>query len=96
MFQGHQLAVYIFTYNNLCLNLNFFFSTGKNLTFHSMIMQQTGTILDISKFTTQCVNTEHIVGQKSTCPQQDNEANKNKESYETNARVCGVHYTFFP
>jgi len=41
-----------------------------------------GTILDISKFTTQCLNTDYIVGQKSSCPQQDNEANKNKDHIE--------------
>ena len=59
-----------------------------------MAMQQTGTILDISKFTTQCVNIEYIVGQWSSCPQQDNKVNKDQESYQINARVCGKHNAF--
>jgi len=89
MFQVSEVAVYICTYNNLCLNLNVLCSIGKNVTFHSTTMQQPGTILDISKFTTQCVNTEYIVGQSSSCSQQDNEANKGKESHQMNSIVCG-------
>ena len=70
MFQVSQVAVYNFTRIKLCLNLNFLCSAGNNVTFHSMAMQQTGTVLGISKFTTQCVNREYIFGQRLSCPQQ--------------------------
>jgi hypothetical protein len=61
-----------------------------------MAVQKPEIILDISKFTTQCVNIENIVGQRYSCLQQDNEVNKDQESYQINARVCGEHNAFSP
>jgi len=50
-------ALYISIYIWLGLILNFMCSTAKNVTSHSSLMNPPGTALDISKFTTHCVNT---------------------------------------
>jgi len=45
-----------FTYNKLCLIFNFLCSIVQDVTSHSPVMQQTGTVLDILKLPTQCVS----------------------------------------
>ena len=52
----NSLSLCILTYNNLCLILNLLCCTENNVTSYSTVMQQTGTVLDISKFYTQCVS----------------------------------------
>jgi hypothetical protein len=54
-------AFYIFTYNSLCLILKLLCSTAKKFKLHSLAMEQTGTVLDISNLTPKLVRTCKIV-----------------------------------
>lgn len=48
--------VYIFTYNKLRLLINFLCSTANNVTLRTMLMEQTGTLLDGKKLTNHRVS----------------------------------------
>lgn len=52
----NKWAVYIFTYNKLCLIINILCSTAKKFTLRSTLMEQTGTVLDGKKLTNHWVS----------------------------------------
>ena len=52
----NNCTLYIFTHTNLCLILTFLCCAGNNVNIKTMVLQQTGTTLDISNLATHCVS----------------------------------------